>query len=115
MKYIYFPDDAYLHCARNLFRHNAASTDMDSSTFAAIHKYWAVLSVVGTAIAVLAYIAGGPIGTTALLFFGWAGPLGVFYFGGAHLVHTNSYASAYHTVSEELMRGVAWYSVSFSW
>jgi len=85
---------------------------MNSSTFAAIHKYGAVLSVVGIAIAVLAYVVGGPIGTTAFLFFGWAGPLGLFYFGGAYLVNTNPYASTYRTVGEELMRGVAWYFIA---
>jgi hypothetical protein len=85
---------------------------MDSSTFRAIHKYGAMLSVVGTAVAVLAYVLGGPIGTTALLFFGWAGPLGLFYFGGAYLTQTTSYTSTYHDLGEELMRGVAWYFVS---
>jgi len=81
---------------------------MDSSTFKAIHKYGAMLSVVGIALVALAYVVGGPIGTTALLFFGWAGPLGLFYFGGAYLYYTNSY----NVVGEELMRGVAWYFVS---
>lgn len=81
---------------------------MDSSTFKVIHKHGAILSVVGIALAVLAYLVGGPIGTTALLFFGWAGPLGLFYFGGAHLYYTNSY----NVLGEELMRGVAWYFVS---
>lgn len=84
---------------------------MDSSTFKTIHKYGAILSVVGIAIAVLAYIVGGPIATTTLLFFGWAGPLGLFYFGGAYLTQTTSHTSTYHELGEELMRGVAWYFV----
>lgn len=85
---------------------------MDKATFEAIHKYGVVLSVVATALAVLASVVGGPIGSVALLFLGWAGPLGLFYFGGAYLTHTTAYASAYHVLGEELMRGVAWYSLS---
>lgn len=77
---------------------------MKISTFRAIHTYGAVLSVVGTAIAILAYVVRGPNSTIGL-FFGWAGPLGVFYFGGAYL----SYTTSYYVVGEELLRGVAWY------
>lgn len=77
---------------------------MDSATFRAIHKYGAMLSVVGIAIAILAYAVSGPNSSIGL-FFGWAGPLGAFYFGGAYL----SYTTSYYVVGEELMRGVAWY------
>ncbi|GAB3687374.1 hypothetical protein GCM10028857_20390 [Salinarchaeum chitinilyticum] len=77
---------------------------MDSSTFEAIHRYGAALSVVASAVAVLAYALGGPDNVVGL-FFGWAGPLGVFYFGGGYL----TYSSSYLVVGEELLRGVAWY------
>lgn len=77
---------------------------MDGSTFEAIHRYGAALSVVASAIAVVVYVFGGPDGIVGL-FFGWAGPLGVFYFGGAYL----SYATPHRVVGEELLRGVAWY------
>lgn len=77
---------------------------MDSATFEAIHKYGAALSLIGCAIAVLAYATIGS-NTVVGLFFGWAGPLGVFYFGGAYL----SVSSSYWIVGEELLRGVAWY------
>lgn len=80
---------------------------MDHSTFRALHKYGAVLSVVGTAVAVIAYAMNGSDSVLGL-FFGWAGPLGVFYFGGSYL----SFTSSYRVVGEELMRGVAWYFVS---
>lgn len=77
---------------------------MDSSTFKAIHRYGAALSVIASVVAVLAYVLGGPNNIVGL-FFGWAGPLGVFYFGGAYL----TYCSSYLVVGEELLRGVAWY------
>lgn len=77
---------------------------MDSARFRAVHRYGAVLSVVGTVAAALAYALRGPDSVVGL-FLGWAGPLGVFYFGGTHL----SYASSYRVVGEELLRGVAWY------
>lgn len=80
---------------------------MDYSTFRALHKYGAVLSVVGTAVAAIAYAINGADSVLGL-FFGWAGPLGIFYFGGAYL----SFTSSYRIVGEELMRGVAWYFVS---
>lgn len=77
---------------------------MDSTTFRALHKYGALLSVVGSAVAVLAYTLRGPNSVVGL-FFGWAGPLGVFYFAGAYL----SMTASYRVLGEELMRGVAWY------
>lgn len=80
---------------------------MDHSTFRALHKYGAVLSVVGTAVAAIAYAINGPDSVIGL-FFGWAGPLGVFYFGGAYL----SFTSSYRVVGEELRRGIVWYAGS---
>lgn len=77
---------------------------MDSAMFKALHKYGATLSVAGSVIAVLAYAVNGPNSVIGL-FFGWAGPLGVFYFGGAYLSVTTSH----RVVGEELLRGVAWY------
>ncbi len=84
---------------------------MNVAQLRAIYKYGAILSVVGTAIASIAYAVGGPNSVIGL-FFGWAGPLGIFYFGGAYLSNT----SQYHIVGEELMRGIAWYFGSlFGW
>lgn len=77
---------------------------MDSSTFEAIHRYGAILSVVGTAIAVLAYVVSGP-NSIVVLFLGWAGPLCGFYFVGGYL----AYSTTHRIVGEEFMRGVAWY------
>lgn len=76
---------------------------MNNSTFRAVHKYGAILSVVGIAIAVLAYVRGGLNSVIGL--FGWVGPLCGFYFIGVHLTYTSSY----RVLGEELMRGVAWY------
>jgi len=81
---------------------------MDRSTFEAIFEYGAVLSVVSIALSVIAYVVGGPLGTAALLFLGWAGPLGLFYFGGGYL----SYSNSYYIIGEELLRGVVWYFIS---
>lgn len=77
---------------------------MDSTTFRSLHRYGAALSVVGTVVAMLAYAVGGQNRLVGL-FLGWAGPLGVFYFGGAYL----SGFTSYRVVGEELLRGVVWY------
>ncbi len=81
---------------------------MDSSTFEAIHKYGAILSVVGIGIAVLAHVMGGPGILTVM--FGLLGPLCGFYFIGGYLTST----TAYHPFGEELMRGVAWHFASLT-
>lgn len=77
---------------------------VDSTTFRAVHRYGAVLSVAATAVAVLAFAVNGQDSVLGL-FLGWAGPLGVFYFGGATLTQTTDH----RVVGEELLRGVAWY------
>ena len=87
-----------------MFERDRSRYNMNSTTFRAIHKYGALLSVVGIAIAVLAYVIGGP-DSSLVRFFGWAGPLCGFYFIGGYLAYT----STYHVLGEELMRGVAWY------
>jgi hypothetical protein len=51
---------------------------MNSATFRAIHKYGAILSVVGSDIAVIAYLVSGP-DSIIVRFVGWAGPLCGFY------------------------------------
>lgn len=69
-----------------------------------IYKYGALLSIVGTATALVAYAVNGQNSVIGL-FFGWAGPLGVFFFGGAYL----SQSTPYHVAGEELLRGIVWY------
>lgn len=79
-------------------------SNMDGAKLQTLSKYGAVLSVIGTCIAVLAYAVNGPNSIVGL-FFGWAGPFGVFLFGGLYLFNTSSY----NVLGEELLRGNAWY------
>lgn len=89
---------------RQVYDGNNTGFTVDSTTFRAIHRYGAALSGVGTLVAILAYAVGGQNSLVGL-FLGWAGPLGVFYFGGAYL----SEFTSHRVVGEELLRGVAWY------
>jgi hypothetical protein len=77
---------------------------MNRDRLRAIYKYGAILSVVGIAAAIVAYAVRGPNSIIGL-FFGWAGPLGAFFFGGAYLSET----SVSRVVSEEVLRGFIWY------
>lgn len=77
---------------------------MNDSKLKSIYKYGAILSVVGIAAAILTYAVRGPNSFIGLLF-GWAGPLGAFFFGGAYLSET----SVPRVVSEEVLRGFMWY------
>jgi hypothetical protein len=79
---------------------------MNRSTLQSIHKYGSILSLVAIAIAIIAYVVGGPNSVIGL--FGLLGPPCAFYFIGAHLYYT----STYRVVGGELMRGVAWYFFS---
>lgn len=84
---------------------------MDVDTFRAVHGYGAILSLVATAVAGLAYVVRGPDSFVGLLF-GFLGPLAGFYFCGAVLQD----ASGYRVLGDELLRGVVWYGGSlFGW
>lgn len=82
-------------------------SNMDGAKLQSLSKYGAILSVIGTCIAVLAYAVNGPNSIVGL-FLGWAGPLCGFLFIGSYLAYTTTYRA----VGEEFMRGVAWYFAS---
>lgn len=79
-------------------------SNMDGAKLHSLSKYGAILSLLGTAAAILAYAVNDPNSIVGL-FLGWAGPFGVFLFGGLYLFNTSSY----NVVGEELLRGIAWY------
>lgn len=79
---------------------------MNVDRFRALHRYGAVLSLALTVVAVVAFALDGP--ESLVLFCGFAGPLGGFYFVGAVLEDSRRY----RVVGEELLRGVVWYFVS---
>lgn len=81
---------------------------MRSSTIGAVHRYGAALSVAATAVAVLTSMLGQQNSFVGL-FLWWAGPFGLFYFGGVYFWR---YTSTYRVVGEEILRGVAWYFLS---
>lgn len=87
-------------------RDGVPTADVNLDRFRALHRYGTVLSLALAAVAAVAYALDGPAGV--VLFCGFAGSLGGFYFVGAVLEDSRRY----RVVGEELLRGVAWYFAS---
>ncbi|SER35322.1 hypothetical protein [Natrinema salaciae] len=77
---------------------------MNASTLRAIYNYGAVLSVIATAVAAVAFVVNGQNSFLGLLF-GFFGPFCGFFFIGAVLSHT----ARYHDLGEECLRGIVWH------
>ncbi|EMA48842.1 hypothetical protein [Halococcus salifodinae] len=80
---------------------------MNSAKLQAISKYGAILSVVGTAIAISAFVVLGPnsLNSFIALILGFLAPLCGFFFIGMIFYDDPTY----HVWGEEFMRGVAWH------
>lgn len=79
---------------------------MDADRLRALHRFGAVLSLALVAVGGVAFALGGP--ETVVLFCGFAGSLGGFYFVGAVLEDSQRF----RVLGEELLRGVVWYPAS---
>ena len=82
---------------------------MKVSQLHAIHRYGAILSVIGGVIALLAIVIGGPLSPLGLPLAVVTPLCGFFFIGGVLQFQDDR---TYHVVGEELMRGIVWYGGS---